>query len=252
MFFYLKKILSTFFEPLSICFILLGFGLYYLYKKEPHALKGRRFITAGVLTLFLFSWSPFTHFLIKPFDSKFKAYKSVQIGDDFEYIYVLGSGFANNKELPATSQLGGQGLARVVEGIRLHRLFPNSQLIFSGHGGFEDIPYAVVATQAAVELGVDPQKILQIPKAKDTIDESTMGFDIIGDKPFLLVSSAAHLPRSIGLFENLGMNPIPAPTGFINKGDWRLSYPSSGGIYRAERAIYEGLGTTWAWLTGRY
>ena len=73
--FYLKKFISTFFEPLSICFMLLGIGLYYLYKKEPHALKGRRFITAGVVTLFLFSWSPFTHLLVSPFDSKFKAYK---------------------------------------------------------------------------------------------------------------------------------------------------------------------------------
>jgi uncharacterized SAM-binding protein YcdF (DUF218 family) len=251
MFFYLKKIISTFFEPLSICFILLGIGLYYLYKKEPHALKGRRFITAGVVTLFLFSWSPFTHLLISPFDSKFKAYKEVQVNDTFEYIYVLGSGFANNDELPATSQLGSQALARVVEGVRLHRLFPDSQLIFSGYGGSEDIPYAEVAAKAAIELGVDPQSILQIPEAKDTVDESKMGFEIIGAKPFLLVSSASHLPRSIGLFENLGMKPTPAPADFINKGDWRISYPSSGGIYRAERAIYEGLGTTWAWLTGR-
>jgi uncharacterized SAM-binding protein YcdF (DUF218 family) len=251
MFFYLKKFLSTFAEPLTICFILFGIGLYHLYRKEPNLKKGRKFITIGLIVLFLFSWSPFSHLLISPFESKFQAYKEVQPNDQFDYIFVLGSGFALNETLPATSQLGEQALARVVEGVRLHKLFPDSKLIFSGYGGAEKTPYSVIAANAAIELGINPDQIIQIPEAKDTIDESTMGFKIVGDKPFLLISSAAHLPRSIGLFKKLGMNPTPAPADFINKGEWRLSYPSSGGLYRSERAIYEGLGTTWAWLTGR-
>ena len=251
MFFYLKKFIATFFEPLSICFILFGIGLYHLYKKEPNLKRVKQFITAGVAVLLLFTWSSFTHLVIAPFDSQYPAYKEAKEGDHFDYIFVLGSGFASNPDLPATSLLGRQALPRVVEGVRLHRLFPNTKMIFSGYGGREDVPYSEIAAQAAVELGVDPDKIIQIPEARDTIDESNMGFEIVGEKPFLLVTSSTHMPRSFGLFKKRGMKPTAAPTNFMNKGDWRVSYVSSGGLYRAERAIYEGLGISWAWLTGR-
>ncbi len=252
MFFYLKKFISLFFEPLTISFILFCIGLYHLYKKEANHKKGRAFVTAGVITLFLLSWSPFSYLLAHPFEFQHKAYKDKIDGDQFDYIMVLGSGYAENHELPATTKLGGQGLSRVIEGIRLHRMFPESKIIFSGYGGSYDTPYSQIATEAAIDLGVDPEKIIQIPEAKDTIDEANMSFKVIGEKRFLLVSSASHLPRSMGLFKNLGMKPTASPTDFINTGNWKLfTNPDSFGLYKSERAIYEGMGTTWAWLTGR-
>ena len=37
----------------------------------------------------------------------------------------------------------------------------------------------------------------------------------IGQTPFILVTSAGHMPRSMAVFEAQGMQPIPAPTEFI-------------------------------------
>ena len=251
MFFYLKKLIAFFFEPLSICFIIFGFGLYHLYKKEPDLKKAKRFVTAGAATLFFFSCPAISHFLIAPFDSGYAPYLEKKDGDEFEYIFVLGHGAAVDEEMPATSCLTREGLARVAEGIRLQRIFPDAKLIFSGWGRKEEISYSEMAARAAVELGVDPDSIIQIPNARDTIEESTLGKEIVGESRFLLVTSSVHMPRSYGIFKKLGLDAVPSPSDFINKGSWRLSMPSSGGIYRSERAIYEGLGNTWAWITGR-
>ena len=110
----------------------------------------------------------------------------------------------------------------------------------------------MIAAKTAELLGTKKEDMIIIEDTRDTIEESEAALELIGDKKFFLVSSASHLTRSVGLFRKKGMKPIPAPTDFLNKSSWRFSMPSSGGLYRSERALYETLGTTWAWLTGRY
>lgn len=251
MFFYLKKLIAYFISPLPITFILLGVGIYLICKKEPNLKRGKQFIIVGTVFLFFMCWSSFTYFLATPFDNDYEVILKADENQKFAYIHCLGSGHADNKKLPSTIRIGGQGLSRVVEAVRLHKLFPQSQVIFSGYGGPSNESFAKVASEAAITLGVPQEKILLLEDAKDTIDESKGSFKIIGDKPFLLVSEASHLNRSVGLFKKLGMNPTPAPSSFLNTGKWRLQLPSRGGLKKSDRAIYEAMGITWAWLTGR-
>ena len=252
MLFFLKKFISYFFEPLTITFILLGVGIYYLCKKETNLKRAKIFIISGTVFLFIFSSSTFTYFLVAPLETKYPAVKDPVPGVDFEYIHVLGSGHSGNHSLPPNSRMGKQALSRVIEGIRLSRLYPDAKLIFSGYGGSLDESFAKVASEIALSLGVDEERIILFEEAKDTVDESRMCFELAGEKPVLLVSSASHLPRAAGLFKKLGMNVTPAPTDFINSGGWRFKMPNSGGVYRSERGIYEILGITWSWLTGKY
>ena len=251
MFFSLKKLIAYFIEPLTITFIVLGFGIYQLSKKQPNIRKGRLFIVLGTLFLFLSSWPSFTYFLVAPFEQKYAAIKSPDLTKNYEFIYVLGSGYTYNQQLPETSMLSPQALARIVEGIRIHRYYPRAKIIFSGYGGKQPQSFASIAAEAAMLLGVNKSDIILVEDAKDTIEEAQAAFQLIGNKPFYLVSSASHLSRGVGLFEKLGMNPTPAPTGFINRGGWDLSTPSSWGLYKAERGIYETVGSVWAWITGR-
>ena len=52
--------------------------------------------------------------------------------------------------------------------------------------------------------------------------------------------------------QSKGMNPIPAPTGYHVKKIQKISpamfFPSSKGIDKMERVVYEYLGTAWARL----
>jgi len=57
------------------------------------------------------------------------------------------------------------------------------------------------------------------------------------------------MPRAIKLFENLGMNPVAAPTDFKGKDESSLiSAPNIGSFGRSQNAIHEFLGITWAYL----
>jgi uncharacterized SAM-binding protein YcdF (DUF218 family) len=60
------------------------------------------------------------------------------------------------------------------------------------------------------------------------------------------------MPRSMALFRNQGMDPIPAPTDFLVKKGQRFGpgifFPGAGELVRTERAVYEYLGMAWARL----
>jgi len=80
---------------------------------------------------------------------------------------------------------------------------------------------------------------------------------IVGPDPFLLVTSAAHMPRSMALFRKQGMNPIPAPTGHQVKERQRGEispgsfFPGIGELEKAEMAVYEYLGLAWVKIRGK-
>jgi uncharacterized SAM-binding protein YcdF (DUF218 family) len=59
----------------------------------------------------------------------------------------------------------------------------------------------------------------------------------------------------MALFKKLGMDPIPSPVGHCVKDGEELSlysfFPSTGNLGKAELAIHEYLGLTWAKLRGQ-
>jgi len=77
--------------------------------------------------------------------------------------------------------------------------------------------------------------------------------EIVGKDKFILVTSAAHMPRAMGLFRKQGMEPIPAPTDYMageREGGLRLGmfFPSAGSLEKAGSAIHEYLGMVWGKL----
>ena len=79
------------------------------------------------------------------------------------------------------------------------------------------------------------------------------------DEPFLIVTSASHMPRSIALLGAQGLNPIAAPADFASDATTTVSweapsvhrlYPNASSLWRSERTVYEYLGLLWARLTG--
>ncbi|NQZ58606.1 MAG: YdcF family protein, partial [Lentisphaeraceae bacterium] len=211
-----KKFISFFLEPLSISVALIIIGLYFLYKKDANSKCAKKFISVGLFSLLLFSWPPLGHILLHPLESQHSAYKEIIPGDNFEYIAVLGSAHGTDSRLPATAQLGMQSLARVTEGVRLKRLFPGAKLIFCGYAGSDPRPHSEAAAQAAVEMGIKAEDIIKLPEPRDTMEESLAIKKIVKGQSFLLVTSASHMLRSMGLFKKCGTKPIAAPTEFIN------------------------------------
>jgi uncharacterized SAM-binding protein YcdF (DUF218 family) len=142
-----------------------------------------------------------------------------------------------------------------MEGIRLHRLLPGSKIILTGGIGFDGPPEATTLSRVAEELGVAKSDMVLEVESRDTKDHPLYVRHIVKEEPFILVTSAFHMPRAMRLFVKQGLAPIPAPAGHWKpaKEFWSPVnlFPSASGLRLAELAYHEYMGLTWAWVRGQ-
>ena len=259
--FFMKKVIGPLFFPVSLCLeaLLVGWLLLCFTRFQR---SGKLLMLLGIIMLGLFSYAPFSDRLLERFEYQYPVVSQETISGfstasepaSPKWIVVLGGGHSSNPELNPLSRLTRSSLARLAEGIRLHREIPGSKLLLMGGPVFDDESESVVMARAAQALGVDEKDIVTERRSRDTGDQADGARTIIGDTPFLLVTSASHMPRSMAFFKKTGTNPIPAPTGHLVKHDkgWAPNrfLLSARHLYKAERALYEFLGMAWAWLGG--
>jgi uncharacterized SAM-binding protein YcdF (DUF218 family) len=102
---------------------------------------------------------------------------------------------------------------------------------------------------------MDPARIVAETKSRDTNDQAHFLADELQGRPFALVTSAFHIPRSLMLFQRQGLKPIPAPADFrsaTGKPGVRSFIPTAGGLFMAQLAVHEYLGLVFYGLQGRF
>lgn len=253
--FLFKKVVAPLFFPVPLSCELLLIGLILLWFTQKQK-AGKVLVTAGVILLLLCGYRTMPQLLLSPLENKYPPLNAQNM--HVEWIVVLGGGHVSDSRLPASSELSDDSCLRVVEAIRLWRKIPGAKLLFSGGKAFDPRTDAGVMSQMAQDLGVPADSISLEDRSRDTSEEAQFLEPVVGKKPFILVTSASHMLRSMDLFVKRGMNPIAAPAGFrarqIPEGG-TLSpstfYPSSGNLGNVERAVYELLGLAWETLNGR-
>jgi uncharacterized SAM-binding protein YcdF (DUF218 family) len=251
--FLLKKIVAPLFFPVTLILGILLLGLF-LVSLTRRRKAGKIVVLIGIIFLGMLSYDVVSNGLLRPLEYQYPPLLSLENIQNVKWIVVLGGGHTSDPKLPITSQISNASLIRLVEGIRIHNGLPKSKLILSGGSSFEKISNAQVLADVAIAIGVKKEDLILEDVSKDTEDEARLIQEIVGQERFILVTSASHMPRSIGLFKKLGMDPIPAPTDYLVKESQEMSpgmfYPSVNGLCKAERAFYEYLGLAWAKLRG--
>lgn len=168
---------------------------------------------------------------------------------------VLGGGYTWNPQWAPSSNLINNSLPRLNEGIRLWRANPGSKLIFTGAAAkTNNVSTAEAGARVAQSLGVPRSEIITLDKPKDTEEEAIAVKQAIGDTPFLLVTSASHLPRAMIFFQQAGLHPLPAPANQLAidspLNPWERAIPSPVWLMHSDRVGYETLGRIWQWLKG--
>lgn len=239
--FFLKKFISFFVEPYGMVLALFAIGLLFLFFKKNT--KAKVFLVLSFAVLFLYSYPPFSNYLVSNLENKYHKYDYKQ---NVKYIHVLGSGHNDDNSQPISSRAGTVGAIRVLEGVVIYNQIANSKLIFTGYGGGSNITDAQMHANLAIALGVDKKDIIINGTPKDTKEEAIFTKSLLGSEPFILVTSATHMPRAMKLFKSMGTNPIPAPTNFY-KNDIRgyLRAPDLGCLNSSQMAIHEYLGILW-------
>ena len=252
----LEKIVSRLFFPVPVICELLLIGLILLWFTRRQK-AGKILVTAGTILLLLLGNSQVSAVFLRTLEQR---YPPVQLSSlppamvnsaDSIYIVVLGSGYASDPRIDLDSHLSEDGLVRLVKGIRLCRKLKGCKLLLSG-GPPGDV---LTMRKIALSLGIPQQDILLEKYSRDTEQEAQFIKPTVGTAPFLLVTSASHMPRAMGLFRKLGMQPIAAPTDYLAKYRGAITpdgiYPESYGLHEAERTVYEYLGMTWEKLLGQ-
>ena len=220
--FIVKKIVALFLSPVSLCLGILILGLAFLWATRRPRL-GKVLVTLGTVLLLLLSLPGISRQFLTPLERRYPAllhpekisWEGQTSGTSPKWIVVLGGGHVSDPRLPANSQISAAALGRVVEGVRLYKTIPGSKLLLSGGVVFDPVPEAEVMARIAELLGVKSQDISQESDSRDTADQAEIIAKRIGRERFILVTSAAHMPRSMALFKKRGLQPIPAPTDFL-------------------------------------
>jgi len=251
MLFTLKKVIGGLLLPLPFLLLLMALGILLLWFTDWQK-SGKILISASWLFLLLLSLQPLADRLLLPLDSRYPTWNGTQPVDN---IVVLGGGYTFNPAWAPSSNLLNNSLPRVAEGVRQWYRYPQATLIFTGAaGGTNPKSSAWVAAQVAESLGVPADRIQILDQPRDTADEAQAVKEKIGQRPFLLISSANHLPRAMRFFQAAGLNPIAAPanqlaiTSPLN--GWERAIPASIWLSHSERAVYETLGTVLQRLKG--
>lgn len=239
-----------FLMPLPLGVALIVIALVFLYR---HKLQKAKFtLLASILWFFLFSYSPFVNTLLHTLESNYPTLH--QAPKEIRYIYVLGGGHATDESQPITSQVYESSVVRLSEGIRLYRqLDQKAKIIVSGYSGpYDNTPHAVMQKKLALSLGVQTEHIILHPKAKDTQEEAIAAKKLLGNAPFILVTSASHMTRAMKFFAQEGLTPIPAPTNHqasIKQLDY-TNFFSSHTLMKSRIIFHEFLGIIWQKVKG--
>lgn len=240
--------------PIPLALILLLLALCFM-RSRPKLAKG--LVIFSMTWLLLLSSSFGSYWLLWPLEHQY----SVRTATPKHacVVMVLGSGHDDALLGEARHKLSTTALARLTEGVAQVKKAASNDclLVVSGWtGGLNSSSHAQQLRDAAVAMGANPNRILELPDARDTIEEALalrqafgatatdMGDDAVGGRQLLLVTSAAHMPRAMKIFKMAGMEPVAAPTDFLARRDhwWRLS---TANLDNSAKAIHEYLGMTW-------
>ena len=152
MLFNLKKFIGAILMPLPALLLLMGLALLLLWFTRWQK-SGRVILTLSWLFLLLFSLQPVADRLLRPIESEYVTYRGT---DPVKYIVVLGGGYTFNPDWAPSSNLIGNSLPRVTEGVRLYLAHPGAKMVFTGAGGPNTLSNAATA---AVSATAEPERL---------------------------------------------------------------------------------------------
>jgi uncharacterized SAM-binding protein YcdF (DUF218 family) len=247
MYYVLSKILWFVATPSNAVLGVLAIGAVLLVLGRWNA--GRRFVVVGASAALAIGTLPVGTWLLYPLESRFPAWQDD--GRPVSAIVVLGGAIElRASEMRGTLALNDAGERQIALG-DLARRFPAARLVFSGGGGL----FAQgTATESQIveahlsEVGVAPDRVVFERESRNTVENARFTRPLLDLKPgdqVLLVTSAYHMARSMGLFRAAGIPVVAYPVDFRTSGPgdlFRIYPTASDGLHATDVALREWIG----------
>jgi uncharacterized SAM-binding protein YcdF (DUF218 family) len=219
---------------------------------------GRKLAVMTLVLLALAAFSPLGNLLLYPLEHRFPPWDPSRAAPDG--IIVLGGSVDTDLSAAHHTPVVRHAPDRLFALAELARRYPDARVVFTGGSAnlvATDAREADYSAPILQDLGVAKERLILERNSRNTYENAIFTKQLVAPKPgerWLLVTSAFHMPRSMGLFRKAGFDAEAYPV------DWRmggrddlLSFTNIGadGLSRTDVAVREWIGLVAYRLMGR-
>jgi uncharacterized SAM-binding protein YcdF (DUF218 family) len=181
---------------------------------------GRRLMAVSLILLAICGFSPLANFVLYPLEQRFPKWDPSR--GDPDGIIVLGGPLDADLSAAHGVPVIAASADRIIGAATLALRYPNARLVYTGgspnllHNDAKEADYATALFQG---LGIPKSRLIMERRSRNTRENAEFSKAIVKPKPgerWLLVTSAYHMPRSIGLFRKAGFPVEAYPV------DWKI------------------------------
>lgn len=215
-------------------------------------------IVSSVVLLAVAGFSPLGNVLMLALEQRFPPWDAAHGPPDG--IVVLGGAIESEISVTRGEVAVNDAAERLMVAAELARRYPAARIIFSGGTNsllFNAPAEAPIAVQGLTALGVAPDRITAEEQSRNTVENAVFSRLIADPKPgerWLLVTSAFHMPRSMGVFRAAGFPVEAYPVDWRTRGPIDAATPFAtfaDGLVMTDTAMHEWVGLLAYWLSGR-
>ena len=254
MYFHTSKIIGFFVVPSNFILTLTICGL--LLWRTRFSKIGKRIAVASILLLLIAGASPLGTALLLPLENRFPRWDSSRGAPTG--IIVLGGVIDGEISVKRGEISLDEAAERIIAAVELYRRYPTVRIVFSGGNAvFGGPPESEFAIRFLENLDIPRDRIELESRSRNTRENAVNTMQLVRPKPgerWLLITSAYHMPRAIGLFRQAGF-PVEAYPVDWQTGGWgdlsTMSFSFLGGLPHLNQAAHEWAALIFDRLSGR-
>lgn len=255
MFFLLSKIFWFLVAPANLLLLLVCLAAVLSWTRWRRA--RRWVISVAALLGLAFAVLPVGQSMMLALENRFPVV--TELPPRVDGIIAIG-GVVNQFVTRARGQVAlGGSVERLTEFAVLARRFPEARLVFTGGSGDlfrQDVKEADVLKPFLDLVGLDMSRIVLENESRNTYENAVLTRELVNpgaEETWVVVTSAFHMPRTVGCFRKAGWTVIPYPVDFKLAGDepFGLSFNLGSGMAMLNGGLHEWLGLVFYWLTGK-
>jgi uncharacterized SAM-binding protein YcdF (DUF218 family) len=230
-------------KPGNALLILLVAGTIMLFGRWRHL--GQKLIILVVAILVCLAVFPLGTWSLVPLENRFPFPETLP--EHIDGIIVLGGAFDQKLILARRQLILGDSGERIFTLLHLARRFPKARIVYAGGEnslGSKGLGDAVSAKSFFSAMGVDFRRVVLESTARNTYENAVFTRQLINPvrgQQWVLVTSAWHIPRAVGVFRKAGWPVIPYPVDFRTQGAYKiqLGFNLVGELERLELGVQE-------------
>jgi uncharacterized SAM-binding protein YcdF (DUF218 family) len=244
--FVLSKLVWALVRPGNLLAMMLILGRVLQFQHRPAVCRlGKRLVSASALLAAVLTLMPVGQLTLRPLEERFP---QPNLPVRIDGIILLGGSVHTEMTADRGQPVLNSAAERITEFVALARRYPEARLVFTGGSGFVfagDLREADVIRHVLEGLGFDIPRIAFERESRNTYENAVFSLPLVNPQPdetWLLITSAAHMPRSVGIFRRAGWSVLAYPVDYRSTSELTWSPDLLSGLDALNEGVREWIG----------